>query len=145
MREWIIKRHREHRKQDTELRQSKQKTQHRQSKISNTYGHLQKPRVKLGVCERLEVLFRMWSSRENTKKKQKQKQKQNNSMNHKASYTDSNFLKWMPKYEGVAEKIKLASDINKHVMYHSPGKDNFWLGSYSSPLYFLLFAFVSCL
>ena len=93
MREWIIKRHREHRKQDTELRQSKQKTQHRQSKISNTYGHLQKPRVKLGVCERLEVLFRMRSSRENTKKKQKQKQKQNNSMNHKASYTDSNLLK----------------------------------------------------
>ena len=93
MREWIIKRHREHRKQDTELRQSKQKTQHRQSKISNTYGHLQKPGVKLGVCERLEVLFRMRSSRENKKKKQKQKQKQNNSMNHKASYTDSNFLK----------------------------------------------------
>jgi hypothetical protein len=68
VREWIIKRHREHRKQDTELRQSKQKTQHRQSKISNTYGHLQKPRVKLGVCKRLEVLFRMRSSRENTKK-----------------------------------------------------------------------------
>ena len=94
MREWIIKRHREHRKQDTELRQSKQKTQHRQSKISNTYGHLQKPRVKLGVCERLEVLFRMRSNRENTKgQKKNKKQKQNNSMNHKASYTDSNFLK----------------------------------------------------
>jgi hypothetical protein len=79
VREWIIKRHREHRKQDTELRQSKQKTQHRQSKISNTYGHLQKPRVKLGVCERLEVLFRMRSNRENTKKtkKKNKKQKQN--------------------------------------------------------------------
>ena len=63
----------EHRKQDTELRQSKQKTQHRQSKISNAYGHLQKPRVKLGVCERLEVLFRMRSSRENAKKKQSKK------------------------------------------------------------------------
>jgi hypothetical protein len=25
----------------------------------------------------------------------------------------------MPKHEGVAKKIKLASDINKHVMYHS--------------------------
>ena len=145
MREWIIKRHREHRNQDTELRQSKQKT----TQTVKNQQHVRTPLKTEGETRCLRKVrgpvsheIQLWEWKKNKKTKNKKTNK---------NKTTPRIIKRRTQIQICSneclsmKRIKHESDINKHVMYHSPGKNNFWLGPYSSPLYFFLLAFVSCL